>query len=237
NIYEFATDGAQSTFGSGGRSPHGLAFDIAGNLFVAALSDGRIYKFTPDGARSEFASGAAFIGLAFNSASNLFSTVPDLRGNIGWIYQFAPDGTRTTFATLSSAPSGLAFDGGGNLFVAATGSGAIYKITPDGAQSIFASGLSAPYGLAFDGAGDLFEADLNSGNIYEFTPEGVRSTFASGSGNPTGIAFGPNTGLADTSSPTVQVIAGDDLAREAEHSGSESGPPNTAEFVFWRKGA
>ena len=56
----------------------GLAFDSAGNLFVAWLiggpGTGRIYKFTPNGVRTTFASGLLLNhnGLAFDRAGNLF---------------------------------------------------------------------------------------------------------------------------------------------------------------------
>ena len=55
---------------------HGLAFDKAGNLFVAEVRSGRvtaIYKFTPAGVRTTFASGLTYpCALAFDSAGNLF---------------------------------------------------------------------------------------------------------------------------------------------------------------------
>jgi hypothetical protein len=48
-------NGASITFASGlGDHPHGLAFDGAGNLFLAS---GAIDEFTPDGTQSIFASG------------------------------------------------------------------------------------------------------------------------------------------------------------------------------------
>ena len=82
----------QSTFGSGGRGPHGLAFDSAGNLFVASTGSGVIYEITPDGAQSIFASGlSAPYGLAFDRAGDLFEA--DL--NSGNIYEFTPDGARS----------------------------------------------------------------------------------------------------------------------------------------------
>jgi hypothetical protein len=49
-------------------------------------------------------------------------------------------------------PSGLAFDGSGNLFLAELvkpNMGDILEFTPDGARSTFASGLQAPNSLAF----------------------------------------------------------------------------------------
>src|SRR5213592_4400993 len=53
NIYEFTPNGVRSTFASGLAGA--LAFDKAGNLFVA--NGDSIYKFTPSGMRSIFASG------------------------------------------------------------------------------------------------------------------------------------------------------------------------------------
>ena len=38
-------------------TPDGLAFNSAGDLFVADVSSGNIYEFTPGGAQSTFASG------------------------------------------------------------------------------------------------------------------------------------------------------------------------------------
>src|SRR5215472_16489310 len=62
NVYQFTPSGSQSTFASGLSHPLGLAFDSAGNLFVAEQFTGnsgtsRIDKFTPYGTRTTFASG------------------------------------------------------------------------------------------------------------------------------------------------------------------------------------
>src|SRR5437899_1918086 len=68
-VFEFAPDGAQSTFARGLSNPYGLAFDSAGNLFVADAGSGAIYKFTPYGIRTTFALGLSYpLGLAFDSA-------------------------------------------------------------------------------------------------------------------------------------------------------------------------
>ena len=73
-----------------------------------------------------------------------------------YIYKFSPDGTQTIFATGLIAPTGLAFDSLGNLFVADNASGDIYEYTPDGSRSVFASGLNDPFALAFHQSGILF---------------------------------------------------------------------------------
>jgi sugar lactone lactonase YvrE len=95
----------------------------------------------------------------------------------------------TAFASGLTTPFALAFDSGGNLFVADSGSGAVYKFTPAGVRTTFALGLSVTVGLAFDSAGNLFATEFYSGHIYKFTPNGVRSTFASGLFEPQGLAF------------------------------------------------
>ncbi len=58
-----------------------------------------------------------------------------------------PDYEATVFASGISGPEGLAFDGDGNLYVAATGADNVTRVTPDGAISVFAR--SCPNPLAF----------------------------------------------------------------------------------------
>src|SRR5215472_3302119 len=70
HIYKFTPRGVVSTFASGLDGPEGLAFDVAGNLYVTSFL-GHIYKFTPGGTRTTFASGLTPGGLAFDSAGNL----------------------------------------------------------------------------------------------------------------------------------------------------------------------
>ena len=145
NIYEFTPGGARSTFASGLSEPYGLAFNSAGDLFVATWG-GTIYEFTPGGAQSTFASGLnGPIGLAFNGAGDLFVANYDGKS----ITEITPGGVESTFASGLSGPCGLAFNSAGDLFEADEISGNIYEFTPGGAQSTFASGLNVPVDLAF----------------------------------------------------------------------------------------
>jgi hypothetical protein len=185
HIYKIGPNGVPSTFASGLNGPLGLAFDSAGNLFVASFG-GAILKFARDRTQSTFAIGLNYPeGLAFDGAGNLFVT------DGGNIYEFSQQGARTTFAAGLGYGAGLAFDGAGNLFVADQLDGNVYKFTPDGGRTTFASELSSPFDLAFDNAGNLFVTDWGSGSgghISKFAPDGTRSTFAQ-LGGPEGLAF------------------------------------------------
>jgi len=92
-----------------GEGLEGLAFNSAGNLFLAAGGTvGYIYEFTPDGVQSTFASGLDEpLSLAFNNTGNLF--VSDFGGGV-YIYEFAQDGMRSAFNSSVGA-IGLAFQG------------------------------------------------------------------------------------------------------------------------------
>ena len=209
NIDEFAPNGVRSTIAFGLNYPAGLAFDQAGNLFVA--DGGAIDKFTPAGVRTTFASGLSPRGLTFDNAGNLFVT----DAGSGAVYKFTPAGVRTTFASGLSLPHGLAFDRAGNLFVSAgdgvSNPGTVYKFTPAGVRTTFASGLFYPLALAFDSTGNLFVADggfafdlIFGAAVYKFTPSGVRSTVASENDQ---VPVIPN-GLAIDSADNLFVAGG-----------------------------
>ena len=188
-IFEFTPSGVKSTFASGVGGL--LAFDGAGNLFVADGAAGAIYKFSPDGVRSTFAVGLSFLNaLAVDRAGNLF-----VYDGISGILKFTPNGVRTTLASRLGGP--MAVDGAGNLFVAMQGlpdSGpaantyTIHKFTPNGVRSTFASGhlsetIGFFVGLGVDSSGNVYLVDggdfYDGGGsaIYKFTPGGHRSTF------------------------------------------------------------
>ena len=67
NVYRISPEGAVSRFYHGMGRPQGMAFDAAGDLYVAASLSGRrgIVRLTPDGAAELFVSGYNIVGLAF----------------------------------------------------------------------------------------------------------------------------------------------------------------------------
>jgi len=134
--------------------PNGLAFDSAGNLYVASIGDvpsgyvTTIWKYNSSGVGTVFASsGLAYpIGLAFDSADNLY--VANWQGNSIWRYDSSGIGTAFVASGLN-LPYGLTFDGEGNLYVSNSGDGTIVKLDPSGVRTVFASGLSNPRPLAY----------------------------------------------------------------------------------------
>jgi len=194
SIYEFTTNGTQSTFATGLDGPTGLAFDRAGDLYEADNGSGTIIEFTNGVAAEQgtFATGLVPNGLAFDSAGDLFGVNEDY-GIIEFTNGVATE--QGTFATGVGNPYLVAFDSAGDLFVASQGNQYVIEITPGGVRSNIGSpSANYPSGLAVDSAGDLFVSENHSGSICEFVNNGgtlnsTPITVASGLDSPAGLAF------------------------------------------------
>ena len=138
--------GAISTFASGFNLPFGLAFDSAGNLYVANAGNNTVSEVTPAGAVSTFASGFNLpVGLAFDSAGNLY--VANSNGTT--VSEVTPAGVISTLASGFNGPFGLAF-GAGNLYVANGVSNTVSKVS-ETVTVPFTLGGTAVSGTAFSG--------------------------------------------------------------------------------------
>ena len=98
--------------------------------------------------------------------------------------------TATNYVTTGfNTPTGIAFDGTGNLFVADYYTYKITKVTSGLVQSNFATVNGTPQQIAFDASGNLWLA--GSGlfqEIEKISPTGVVTTYAA-TGSPYGIAI------------------------------------------------
>jgi len=178
--------GTTSPFASGLSNPWGMAFDSAGNLYVANVVSDTIEKITAGGVSSVFASGLnAPVGLAFDASGNLY--VSNAAGNS--IDKFTPSGVGTVFATGLMYQYGLALDTAGNVYVAdpVINNGVIEKFTPGGVGSIFAT-VAGATALAFDASGNLYTSG-DSTTITKITPGGVASGFATVDRETYALAF------------------------------------------------
>ncbi|PTX94320.1 immunoglobulin domain-containing protein [Opitutus sp. ER46] len=188
--------------------PTGAAADASGNVYVADSAKNTIRKVTPAGVVTTFAGSASSFGkvdgtgtdarfngprgIAIDSAGNLYVTdtgnhtirkitaagvVTTIAGSGG--VSGTADGVGT--AARFNAPTGIAVDGSGNLYVADKNNHAIRKITSDGTVSTIAgtkgtsgttdgTGTNAlflePSGIAVDAAGSVvYIADTGNHTI------------------------------------------------------------------------
>ncbi len=134
------------------------------------------------------------------------------------VERFDSSGNGSVFASGLDWPLGVAFDNGGNLYVANYGAQTIMKFDPSGNGSIFAnSDLNFPRGLAFDKSGNLYVGNLNNQNIVKFDPSGHGSVFAgpsSGISGVTGIAFDSSGNLYEANEFSQTVRKFDPSASE-----------------------
>jgi trimeric autotransporter adhesin len=161
------------------NNPEELAFDGAGNLFVADYTNHRVRKI---------------------SAGGIITTVAG-NGTSG----FSGDGGAATAAQLNH-PTSVVADGSGNLYIADRDNNRVRKVSAGGIISTFAgtniaslgdggpaasASLSWPCGLALDGSGNLYIADCVHLRLRKVSSNGIITTVAgtgeydsSGDGGP-----------------------------------------------------
>jgi sugar lactone lactonase YvrE len=170
-------------------SPSGLAFDLAGNLYIADTHNHRVREV------------AATTGVITTIAGT---------GSPG----YSGDAGVATAAQLGR-PTALAIDSAGDLFIAdadsqcirrvAAGTGVITTVAGNGIEGFGGDGgpamsasIDSPNGLAVDAAGDLYIADTHNGRIRKINvATGIITTVAgAGSSNGNVQSFGGDGGSA-----------------------------------------
>lgn len=208
--------GSLDGIGSAARfnQPGGVAFDSAGNLYVADTGNATIRKITAAGVVTTLAGD------------------PSARGNVD----------ATGSAARFNHPVGLSVDATGNIYVADTFTHTVRKITSGGIVTTLAgtnavsgssdgSGAAArfsgPAGVAVDASGMVYVADTGNSTIRKITASGVVTTLAGlpgvgGSNDGTGgnALFSQPTSLVVDTNGTVYVAdTGNDLIRKVTSAG------------------
>ncbi len=201
--------------------PSSMAPDEKGNIYIADRANHRIRRVGPDGVITTVA-GTGVAG-------------------------FSGDGGSAAQAQLS-APSGVAVDARGSLYIADFNNHRVRRVGPDGVITTVAGGgsflgdsgpatqaqLSAPSGVAVDARGSLYIADFNNHRVRRVGPDGVITTVAGGgsflgdSGPATLASLGNPRGVAvDTKGNLYIVEFGNHRIRLVEGLGATGsiGPP------------
>jgi hypothetical protein len=189
---------------TGPNEPFPLAFDSSGNLFVGYQGGTTVSEYapnstTPTATLTGLKNGAG--AMAFDSSGNLF--VANLGDNYAGttVSEFAPDSI-TPKATLTglNAPTALAFDHNGNLFVANYFGNSVSEFAPGSTTpKATLTGLNTPRALAFDASGNLFVANRAGNTVSEFAPGSSTPTATlTGLNSPIALAFGSSGNLFAT---------------------------------------
>jgi uncharacterized protein (TIGR03437 family) len=238
-------------------NPNGVAVDAAGNIYIADLGSGSVRKVNTAGSINVFAGGghglsngvpatnvalyfqAYHNGLAVDKAGNvyfadngnqrvvkvdtagIFTTVAG-NGNKG----YSGDGGPATSAELS-APTDVAFDSAGNMYIADSLNIVVRKVDTGGNISTFAgnggccdsgdggpatsAALASPTSLAVDSAGNVYIGDRGFNVVRKVNAAGIISTAV---GTP-GI-----TGFAGDGGPATSALISAALGVAVDGSGN-----------------
>jgi sugar lactone lactonase YvrE len=245
-IYTVAGTGAAGFSGDGARgtaaqlnAPAAVAFDGAGNLYIADGGNHRIRRLT---------------------AAGVITTIAGT-GSGG----FSGDGGPATSAQLFS-PQGVAVDGRGNVYIGDTGNNRVRRIAPDGTISTVAgngvedqtpdggpateAALNAPAAVAADPSGNFYLAEED--RVIKVGPDGILRTVAgqvyasgyNGDGipgasaeldSPSGIAVDAagNVYISDTDNARLRRVGTDGIIRTIAGTGGsdfggDGGPASAA---------
>ena len=247
--------GSADGTGSAARfnSPSGVAVDSSGNIYVADSGNDTIRMITPAGVVTTLAGSAGQAGSVngtnsaarFNTPSGVTVDssgtlyVADTGNNMirsitaaGEVATLAGSGIAgsangTNSSARFNAPSGVAVDSSGNVYVADTDNDTIRKVTPDGVVTTLAGSagkagsangtnsvarFNTPFGVAVDSSGNIYVADTDNDTIRKITPAGAvttlagkAATFGSADGTNNAARFYQPHGVAADSTGKVYV--------------------------------
>jgi sugar lactone lactonase YvrE len=189
--------------------PLSLATDGNGNLYIADEENYRVrvvsaagtiatvagngsYDFQGDGVPAVAAPISGTLGIAVDAAGSLYfadagnnrvrkvladGTIATVAGT--GVAGYSGDGGPATAAQLSF-PSGLAFDGAGNLYIADQYNFVVRKVAPNGVittlatkSSIGNAGDGGPAAVATDSSGDIFVNTGSGQYVRRISPDGA----------------------------------------------------------------
>jgi sugar lactone lactonase YvrE len=238
-----------------------IAIDTDGTVYEADGGGGTIYKTGANGNRSLLTRGIgtglpsanATVGIALGDDGTIYVADADNQlvrkiTRAGFMTTLAGTGTQgaidgTAINAQFSAPTGIAVDSSGNVYIGDKSSYTIRKIAPDGVVSTLA-GLSGTKGAAdgkgaaarfvdvseitVDRSGALIVADTGNSAIRRVSPDGVVTTIAgvlpsrgSNDGPPLASRFYTPSGLARDNAGNIYLGDTDNFAIRKLNAGGD----------------
>ena len=184
----FGFNGASTPVGDGGPAtsghlyePYGMAFDSAGNLYIAEFDDNRVRKVTTNGIISTIA-GTGACGAVGDGG-------PATSATICSAFAVAVDGNNNVYVSDQDHYRVRKIDAAGMISTVA-GTGACTS-TSNGGQATSVS-ICSPQGLAIDSDNNLYFADFYNFRIRKVTTSGIMSTVA-GNGSCYDYSYSPGS--------------------------------------------
>jgi len=110
-------------------------------------------------------------------------------------------------ASSFKAPTGIAFDSTGSMYVTNWSGDYIDKIEPNGKLKVFFSGISSPAGIVIDIDDNVYVSSYSGNYILKISPNGNSKKISEGYNTPTGIAFSNSGQLLITNRSTGEIIS------------------------------
>jgi uncharacterized protein (TIGR03437 family) len=243
----FAGDGGSATAtttntgpGVALYGPRAIAFDSAGNYYLADSGNGRIRKvntkqiintvagngtlgFAGDGSAATAANLDQPSGVALDSQGNLY-IADTLNARIrkvsssgtistvagNGLLSYSGDGGPATGAQLNG-PLGIAADNSGNLFIADSQNGVVRIVKNGAIASVGGGTLVIPRSVATDAVGDAYVADAQDNRVRKIETDGTVTTYAGNGTNGFAGDGGPASNAQLSSPAAVAVDAAGNL--------------------------
>jgi sugar lactone lactonase YvrE len=175
-VYQVSPTGTLSVYVEGMGVATGIVFDPEGNLYVGDRS-GTVFKISRQRQIYVFATiepSIAAYHLAFGPDGYLYVSGPTT-SSFDSVQRISSAGQVETFYRGLGRPQGMAFDAGGNLYIAASlgGRRGVVRLNRDREAELFLSGPSI-VGLAFSPSKSLILATNNSVYRVDVGIEGRR---------------------------------------------------------------
>ncbi|WP_439497697.1 NHL repeat-containing protein [Bosea sp. (in: a-proteobacteria)] len=191
----YANPAAPEKLWEGFSSPVGMAFDAAGNLFVAEWGAGRVSRIDPAGNRTIFADGLSGPSGLTIDPDGMIYVASYSRDEV---YRFTPAGERNLHVTGLATPAGLSFDRSGRLLIANRRTNQILAVAANGSLKPVIDGLRTPVGAVQTPDNGYVVSNIGGG-ITILRPDGSRIE--------AGEAFAtPGPGVAMTTAGRVFVV-------------------------------